>query len=90
MLSSRGLYYLENTNTYSTSISSSDYLTLQVPAVLFTLTIIPVEVSNLGQWTLYARLACGQNVFSRVNVNWGEGHYAINFPLMESSNSDYL
>ena len=85
VLNSRGLFYL-GANTENNMQDWRDFMTCQVPAVLFSLTVIPIYVRDKNAWTLYARLSTSSSgMFQVANVNWGEGNYAINFDFMNGT-----
>ena len=85
VLNSRGLFYL-GINTENNTQDWRDFMTCQVPAVLFSLTVIPIYIPDKGTWTLYARLSTSNSgMFQYAHINWGEGNYAINFDLMNGT-----
>lgn len=85
VLNSRGLFYL-GINTENNTQNWRDFMTCQVPAVLFSLTVIPIYIPDKGTWTLYARLSTSNSgIFQYAHINWGEGSYAINFDLMNGT-----
>ena len=85
VLNSRGLFYL-GVNTEENVDSWQDFMTCQVPAILFSLTVIPIYIRDKNAWTLYARLSTSSSgMFQYANINWGEGSYAINFGYMNGT-----
>ena len=65
-----------------------DLLSLQTPALVFSMTIIPI-VDNDGRHTFYSRISTGYNAFQRINMCYdANGRYIINFYYMNNDNSE--
>ena len=80
-LNAKGLFYQVSTNPNGVN-KWYDYLSLQVPALIFSMTIIPI-IDEDDRHTFYARISTGLNAFQYVNMCYDRGgRYIINFDLM--------